>query len=134
MDAALALEPETSSPFGALSAVCLLCALVHIEAGGGGYGGGAVAVATPVIAKTTPIFIAASKPALPSMGNAGHYLGYAGNVFEQLLRFSGHYGLPRGGGGGGGKARTAFPSACPSAWPTDGTDTTGAGPPDRSSA
>ncbi|XP_037510982.1 acanthoscurrin-1-like [Rhipicephalus sanguineus] len=80
----------------ALSAVCLLCALVHIEAGGGGgYGGGAV------IAKTTPVLIAASKPVLPSMGNAAHYLGYAGSVFEQLLSFSGHYGLPRGGGGGG---------------------------------
>ncbi|XP_050050356.1 uncharacterized protein [Dermacentor andersoni] len=85
----------------ALSALCLLWALAHTEAGGGGYGGGAVAVATPVIAKTTPILVAASKPVLPSMGNAGHYLGYAGNVFEQLLRFSGHYGLPSGGGGGG---------------------------------
>uniref|UniRef100_A0A6M2D634 Putative conserved secreted protein n=1 Tax=Rhipicephalus microplus TaxID=6941 RepID=A0A6M2D634_RHIMP len=85
----------------ALAAVCLLGALVRIEAGGGGYGGGAVAVATPVITQTTPILIAASKPALPSIGHSGHYLGYAGNVFEQLLRFSGHYGLPRGGGGGG---------------------------------
>ncbi|XP_077525019.1 uncharacterized protein LOC144136513 [Amblyomma americanum] len=85
----------------ALSALCVLCAFARTEAGGGGYGGGAVAVATPVIAKTTPVLVAASKPVLPNVGPAAHYLGYAGNVFEQLLGFSGHYGLPSGGGGGG---------------------------------
>ncbi|EEC03497.1 secreted protein, putative [Ixodes scapularis] len=88
----------------------VLCLFSVASAGGGG--GHAVAIATPVITKATPVLVATKS--VGGGGHGAHYLGYAGNVFEQLLGFSGSYALPvahvfggglllgHGGGGGGG--------------------------------
>ncbi|XP_040062050.1 ctenidin-1-like [Ixodes scapularis] len=86
----------------------VLCLFSVASAGGGG--GHAVAIATPVITKATPVLVATKS--VGGAGHGAHYLGYAGNVFEQLLGFSGSYGLHGGGGGGGGGGRSyALPVA-----------------------